>query len=311
MKSFLNELDKDTRKALKKGKLSKKELGAMIYHTQDEVVDYYINNCFKNKDADKKGSPKQVIESFYAIMEYPKFAEAFQYNLKVQKKSDGEVVINIGYAVIINGFIEYYLRKYDEASRNQELIDAYVAILDKLLGKKAKKIAEKTGLDYDVVLEMLVIAPGPDFVSNPNHLNKYSQRMLRKLYAKAADSKVVIENTKQIKKLFTGIFGKKALGTICLGIMLEKKEFISGYKQSQLAVWNMMSEFALEYIASLEKGEIYSFIKDYCSARARDAKRGNDSARRINFTSLPNDERYAKINKVVGKIDDEKLTKYL
>lgn len=295
MENFLKET-----KGLKKIKTG--ELAGLVYDYQDAIIGFYIKKSFSVKF-------KKQTDALFERMRHEKFAKAIGKILKRAKKDEG-IVLDPGFAVVINGFIEYNQKA--EVKADDATIEAYYEIIDKLLRKQAKKLAKDLDLDESVIKEVLVIAPNKDYISSEKYVGLYSQKMLRKLYVLAGQegTELGLATTKQVKKLFTKIFGKNLLDVIAVHILLEKKEYIAKYSEPQIAVWNLFTRFALETIEAQEKDHIKELIKYFTSRRRSDENRQNDAARRISLIGLPEEE-YPRICKIVNKIKDEKIKKYL
>lgn len=289
-------------KAMKPNKMKKDELAKMIFENQADIVSFYINKGYNKKF-------KPVIDSLYSKMSCKKFPAALKLIIKRGKK-DEDIFLDPGFAVIINGYLEYALR-LENSDDMSEILDGYYDVIDSLLKKRAKKIADDIGIDADVVKEILVIAPSKEYISDDRFVGIYSQKMLRKLYlmAENTESEIGITTTKQVRKLFKKVFGEKLIDLIAVHILLEKKEYIKNYNEKQLAVWNLMTDFALETIEKQDKKHVGELLKYYAQRRSRDAEKGRDSARRISIATV-NAEQYPKIAKTIDKMND-KVKKYL
>lgn len=295
MENFLKETKK--MKKIKTG-----ELAALIYESQDTIIADYIKKSYSPKF-------KDTLDKLYERMSDPKFPAAIKKILKRGKKEE-DIKLDCGFAVVINGFIEYNAKA--EHKVDDEIISEYIDIIDKLLSKQAKKLAKSLDLDTDVVREILVVAPSKDYISNEKFVGIYSQRMLRKFYVMSAnaDKPLGLATTKQVKKLFAKIFGKDLLDVIAVNVLLEKREYMEKYNESQTAVWNLMTQFAVDVIESQDKKHVYELVKYYIDRRRRDDQHQRDAARRISLAGLPAED-YPRIAKAVSKFKNGKLNKYL
>lgn len=295
-------MEKLVRDLKKINKMKKGDVASVIYDTQEETIKFFIKRSHNRK------VQETTLAKLYKIMADEKFVKGLKAILKKGKK-DKDIVLDPGYAVIINGFLEENNRS--KLTEDTEILDGYYEVIDKLLLKKAEKIASKCDLDAKVVEELLLIAPSKEYISDKKFVGIYSQKMLRKLYILAQSAEEnVITDTKQIKRLFKGIFDDKDLiDVIAINILLEKKEFIKNYNEKQVYVWNRMTDFALDTIEKRDKDVIKSYIKYYIDRRMSDERKGKDAARRINLKSVMA-ENYPKIAKVVSKLP-EKAVKYL
>lgn len=311
-------------RSMKPNKMKKDELAKIIFENQADIIAFYVK-----KGHDKRFKP--TINLLWEKMSHKKFPAALKLIIKRSKKEE-EIFLDPGFAVIINGYYEHLrVTKKDSCDDLTDIMSEYYDIIDSLLKKRSKKIGEAVDVAPDVIKELLVIAPSKDYISSDKFVGVYSQKMLRKLYmlAEPADSDIGLTTTKQVRKMFKKLFGEKLLDLIAMHILLEKKEFISKYNERQIAVWNLMTDFALETLESQKKDHIIELLK-YYAVRRMDAERkmrgnksengdtqhksGNcdeimDAARRISLTTIPAED-YPKIAKAVSK-SSKKIKKYL
>ena len=289
MKEILN--------SIKPKKMSKEEIGDILFDYQNEIVDFYVKKAHHKKN-------ENILNLLYEKMANKKFPKALKYIIK----SD-DMDLDIGFVLIINGFIE---RSHRNEELDPEILDAYSDIMVKLLKDRVKEVEKKSGLDKDTCRELLFILPEKDYISAEKYVSIYSQRMLRKLYLLSKNGKCGLEDTKQVGKMFKSLFNKNLIDVIAVNILLEKKEFIKGFNEEQQRVWNLMTTFALEVIEKQDKDHVKELIEYYISRRAADQKRDRDAARRIQLTTL-DPESYPKISKVVAKLTkkNENFAKFL
>ena len=285
MKHFLKEC--------KPNKMSKTDLIYLIDDNQDEIIEFYIKNNHKQKF-------NGMITELFTKMNSKKFVKALKAIIK-----DDELSLNIGFAVVIAGFMSKAADM--ENGVDEEILEEYMAIVNKLLKKRVKEIKSKVDIDPEVITELLVIAPSQEYISDHKFVGIYSQKMLKKLYYMSKTKDIGLDTTKKVKKLFKAIFGKELIDLIAINILLEKKDGIKNMDEKQVAVWNLMTTFALEVIESQKKDHIIELIAEYCRRRFNDTKRQNDAARRIVLKSV-NAEDYPKTAKVVAKMS--KSNKY-
>lgn len=290
---------KEIIKNMKLKKMKASELAAYIDEHQKDLIEFYVKFGHRAKNAD-------TINELYTRMLNPKFAKALK---KILKSEDSEG-IEYGFVTIINGFIEKY-HKHEELT--EELMADYSVIIDKILKKRIKEVSKKVDIDKNIIKELLVIVPDVGCISNEKFTGIYSQRMLRKLYIISAEREIGITKTKEIKKLFKALFGENILDLIAINILLEKKEYMKNFNEQQLAVWNLFTDFALEYINGEGKKHIGELVEYYCNRRRADDGKERDAARRISLTNI-DAEKYSDLSKVVSKFaknGKESLTKYL
>lgn len=294
MKNFITDL--------RPKKMDLEELMDAIADNQNDLVEFYMKHGFKAKHA-------ETINILYSKMLSTKFVKALR---KVAKNGeDGPWTgLNPGFIMIINGFIE---RNHKNEGMTEELLEAYTEIINKVLKKKIKNISESVGIDKDIIKEMLVVVPDKGCIDNERSVGFYCQKMLRKMYILAADRDLGLTDTDKIKAMFKNLFGKKLLDVIAVYVLLEKKEFMKNFNESQTALWNLMTEFALETFEKQDKEHITELIEYYCSCRKFDFGRNRDSARRISLNHI-DAEAYPKTAKRAAKFTKkgkENLTKFM
>ena len=280
-------------KGLKLKRMSASELAGEIAYNQDDLISFFVKDAHRAKNAD-------IINELYSKMKNPKFVKALNKILKAGKKEEDKG-LSIGFAVIIAGFIEKFNAETED---DKEVLAEYCEIAIKLLKKRVKEVNKKLDLDPEIVRELLLITPDVTYISNDKFVGIYSQKMLRKLYSISAKKETGLTETKQIKKLFKKLFKEELLDLIAINILLEKKDFMKNFNEQQTALWNLMTNFALELIEGESKKHIRELIEYYCTRRRADANKNRDAARRINLLYV-DAEQYPKIAKAVAKFKDE------
>jgi len=253
----------------------------------------------------KKGhhSPDKV-KLLFDKMEDPKEKMALTLLKLLKRSKEEEREVNLGIVSVIGDFLEKRSSKLD-----QDLIDMYADIVDKILKPRVKKVSKDLGLNKDLIKELLVIVPDKEYISSAKYVGIYVNKILRKLYYMSHDpeSDTGITSTKMLIKLFKTMFEKDILPDIAINILLERKEAMRNFNDKQLTIWNLLTDSALIILNKLEKDELFKYIENYIERRARDAEKGYDNARRIQLTQLP--ENYEKISKVVNKLSGKERNK--
>jgi len=245
MKNFIKETSK-----MKKMKTS--ELAAIIDDHQEEMINFCVNEGFKVKN-------QNIMKELHNRMFSEKFPKALNKIIKAGKKNDDHNGLNIGFVVIIAGFIE---KNHASEDFNEDMMSNYSDIINELLKSRVKKIKKKVDVDENIIKELLLITPDVEYISSEKFVGIYSQKMLRKLYIMAQNRNIGLENTEQVTKLFKALFGKKLLDLIAINILLEKKEYMKNFNEDQIKVWNLMSAFALEYINNEDKDHIIKLLEN-------------------------------------------------
>ena len=275
-------------------KMDKDDVTYLLYDNIPSIVSFYI----------KKGHQDQEsVKTLFDRMEGKKFSKTLLRILKTQK----ETPVELGMAVIVSDFLERRHEKVD-----QEIIDAFGTVVNKILKKRLKKVSEKTGLDPEVVRELLVVVPDKDVISDKKFVGIYVNKITRKLYAMAKESDdPIIADSKGVKKLFKQIFGEDMLNSIAINLLLERKEFIKSFNEKQQAVWNLLSTYALDSLESNKKKDIKELLGYYISRRLKDSEKNRDGARRIQISQIAKDS-YPKITSVVEELSEkDKFKKFL
>ena len=294
MKEFVKELK------IKKMKTS--EIAELIAANQNEIIDFYIKEGHRAKNA-------EIVKELFNKMLNEKFPKALNKIIKAGK-DDGEG-LDCGFVVIITGLLE---KCYEDDRLTDELKTAYYDIICKLLKPRVKKITKKVGMNETIVRELLMITPDVGYISNDKFVGIYSQKMLRKLYLMVNDHDIGLTSVDQVETLFKKLFGKNLVDLIAINILLEKKEYVKGFNDKQLTVWNLMTDFALSYIEGQKKDHIVELIEYYCARRRSDANKDRDAARRINLREQVDSEKYPKLAKAVSKFEKKgkpSLVKFL
>jgi hypothetical protein len=137
--------------------------------------------------------------------------------------------------------------------------------------------------------------------------------MLRKIYILTGEKELNLDSTKKIRGLFQKLFGKKLIDVVAVNVLLEKKEYMKNFNENQTAVWNMLTDFALDVIEKQDKEHIVELVEYYCNRRKSDSERNRDSARRISLNNI-DVEKYPKTAKRIAKFTKngkENLVKFL
>lgn len=276
VKEFLNEF---------KLKKNKEQLVPILADYLVDIEDYYFKKGHKDRE---------TVEKLFEKMNNKKFVKC----LKVLQK---EEILDEGVPVIITNFIE---RKGSEL--DEELVNDYIKVVNKILKEKVKKLSEKLGIEKDIVKDILVVVPGDDYIED-RIVGIYVGRVCRKLYILAKNDLNL--NIKQIKKMFKFLFKEELIYDVAVQILLEKKEYMKNFDEKQIAIWNTLTDFALKTLNNLNKNELREKIVRYCKRRSNDER---DVARRVSLSQIDKDS-YPTLYKVVNKLKEknEDLAKFL
>lgn len=281
----------------------KEEIAYAIMDFQKDVIFTYI----KSLHMQRFNEPKQKL---FKRLNTSRVAKAFKYVLKKEDVySDG---LDIGWGVIFADFINASVSN-EESECNDEAVAIYGDLITKILKGRIKEIGKKADIPDEAILELLVVAPGIDYISNPKFIGTYINQIMNRMFVLVENKGVVIDSVDTVKELFKGIFGKEPLSAIGISILLARKESEKGLSKKQKALWQLLTDFAL-YIVNKRKKEIEEALTFYCSRRYGDERNDRDSERRVVLSSYLKDkqELYPNLYEVVMEMkENERYMKYL
>jgi hypothetical protein len=283
VKDFLHDI-----KPKRFNKYPKDDRTFLLYDNLPMLVEFYIKKGHNHK------VQQDEVQTLFDHMNNMKLAKTL---LRILKTSDA-TPIDLGMATIIADFLE---KRHE--SLDPELVELYGEVIDKILKKRIKKLSKKTGLDKDILKEMLVVIAEPGAISDERFVGVYVNRVLRKLYTLAKNTKLELD-VDTIENLLSGLFGKELINDVAINVLLERKEFIRNFNDNQIAMWNLLTNFALEVLESNKKKVLREKIEYYVMRRTKDASKGRDSARRIQFAQV-SEEDYPKLHKVSASLSEE------
>ena len=277
----------------------------------EALVDYESAIQVYYRDLGKKEKSAHLMKNLYQKMTNEKFIKAFK---KAMKKEQFEKPY--WFAPVIHGFMLQYVSNQD---KDQEILDEYVELFDKILKKRIKKFNKETGITSPLIAkELLALVPEEDYTSNvPFRKAYHTQRVLTKLYALVNKESYLTEfdldSTSQIGDIFGVLFGEEENINTAINILLEKKEYLQNLNKTQQKMWNLITSWALEVLEEQDKKTIKKAIKYYLGKRMEDDEKNKDRSRRIGLTSI-SPELYPTIVEVVENIkakDEKKKEKYI
>jgi hypothetical protein len=296
MKEFIKEW-----KPKKVKEWNKRERQDVLRANLDDIVKFYLAEGHHQKN-------REVITELFDRMQTPQFVKTLQQLLD-GKKGETPARIDLAFAMVINDFMESRFENLDE-----ETVGAYSEVVNKLLKKRVKKVAEETGLDKDLIKELLIVVSHPEVVTNDRYIGVQVRNILRKIYTLAKENEDLgLDSAKKFKKLFKALFGGgDTLNYVAVAVLLERKDTIRNFNEGQTKVWNLLTEFALETLEDNKKKYIEDLIVDrYVSLRLKEDLKQRDSARRIQFSSI-SEQSYPKLREVTKDLaEKDKFKKYL
>lgn len=279
-----------------------KRIKGMNKDSRDYLLNDYLPVVVSDYMSKAHKMPEQVTELFDR-MEDVRFVNTLN---RVIKNDEDYAPVDTGMATIIADFLENRHEKLSD-----DMIAVYGKAVDRILKDRIKEVSKKTGIrNKELLKELLVVMPDPSY-TNAKFISIYVQCLSNKLYALSKNNELGLTNVKTVKSLYKEIFGKKLLNAVAASILLERKEHIANFNENQLAIWNLLTNFALQTIEKNDKAEVREVLEFFASTRIKDATKERDAARRIQFASI-SEEDYPKIHKAFGKLSrKEKYSKYL
>lgn len=261
---------------------------------EEDLVKWFIKYSFKKNEENN-------LIAFYKIMTKPKFYKAVK---KIVKKDVG-FKLSPDFSLIISGFMSRFIK--DETM--DELRQKYFEVASELLKKRVKKLI-KIGIDEKLALELGMTIPSSNIEKTQTMVGHYTRLICQKIYKMSATN-VVVTDIKVLTKMFKYLFPEDYISLVAINILLEHKSRINGSSETQIKVWNMLTDVSLFSLEKLDKKELKVALTTYVSTRIRDSKRDNDPARRISLTSI-SDDQFPLVYKVVNKLaKDDENKKYL
>lgn len=215
-----------------------------------------------------------------------------------------EFLPNVIYEMIIAKHLYVANMKKEDPNFQADFdMDDLVALSHMILKKQIKKF-EKAGLDKDFAFDVLSIIPTPDILNKSAAF--HIKELFMYLYDYAKDKEVPFG--KVMECLFKD---SEKIDTVITFALLERKEKISGFNDSQKKLFNAITEYCVRTMEDMKKDQIKEILKAYIANRKRDEAQKKDTNRRYYLSSLPEND-YPKINKVMEQIveADESLKKY-
>ncbi len=278
----VNEVKNFTKRWTKKNLkgLNKEARAELLYSSSYSISKFYFEKAWKQENKPLMGA---VLEAF-------KDEKLFKTLKFMNKNKDLDLPIDLGLIPIMVSALS--------TLEDEEYQEAYIKLVRKLLKGRVKEVTKKVNIDKDVLYDLLVIYPTHELVK-PQFCGHYADRMLQKLYILSKEDEIALE-PKDFKKLFKALFGKEELSYIAISALLQRKETINGFTQTQLKLWNSVTKFALDVLEALPKNELEKRLQFYYGK----VKVNPNMARRIELNSLGED--YPKITKMIHKMTKPK-----
>lgn len=184
----------------------------------------------------------------------------------------------------------------------------YLEIIETVLKKKVRKVCKKTGLNESLVKNLLIECPEDLESKEGPQAYFYINRVIRKMYgillaAQDDAEKALLLDVDTIDTLIGLVVGDSLKVKVAFNILLEKYDKTKYLTPDQIAMWNTLSEFALNTIEDIgKKKEIAEVVEHlYIKRRRIDKKNQRDGQRRLDLTEL-NEDDYPKTVKAIKSL---------
>lgn len=243
---------------------------------------------------------KDYIDKIYSNLFDPEFVKYLK-KLIVKKKED------IPGMELWPVMMYYFVSKMKdvENAENIDLTDLY-DLSKTILSKKMKKFAKK-GIPEAQSFDYLSIMPDAKILAKGNVF--YCSRLMKCMYEHALTEEVKFGEI--MKLLFKSDDEELDKSMLLVFILLEKKEKISNFNDTQKQLFNDITSWTMNELESLSKSRIEKIIRLYIERRRNDEKNGEDGNRRIYFKNVSADD-YPKVKSVTKELSEtDELNKYL
>lgn len=244
---------------------------------------------------------EEAMQEIYAKL----FDEDFVKFLTKELKDDAEITNIDMLPSLITAFIS---KAKKEQPDKAELFatEGMSALLKAILKKRIKKMTKK-GIPENQAFDYLSILPNPEILARGVYF--YCARLFTCMYDYAASEDVDFDTV--MKVLFKGESDNKDFSAFDLFILLERKDKITNFNDSQKSLFNKITTWSLNDIEDHKTSDIERIIRTYLNRRMEDAKNNKDSNRRLYLSSVSETD-YPKIFKVVSSLaENENFKKYL
>lgn len=278
--------------------MSKGERANMLYSQIDELTDFFLFKRMKEREN---------LEKVYQIFESKIFIKTLK---KVAKDAVDDYCPNQAFVLMIDDFIKYEVNKKADV----EIMSTYADISAKLLKDRVKLLKKATDLPETLCVRILVGSPTQSFIRESRYIGRYVCSVEKEIFDWVKDDKNECKfNDKTVKKIIKTVFDMESFKQeVLLAIATDRKSILNNASDQQKEIWNYFTMFLLKELNSMDKEELSEFLDKYIKFRKRDEDNNKDSARRIMFSHLL-EEDYKSIVKVVSKMikKDELAAKYL
>lgn len=250
-----------------------------------------------------KAVAQEQLNALYAKMADKYFINTITYMLDT---FDGRPDMRL--VTLMVSFLKVHHKELDPA-----VVIKYSDVIERLLDKSITKLTKKAKIDEYIARELLTIVPEPSTIGGERFVGIYVGQVLRRLYLLAKpevekleeqkENGTVIEKTvetapvtedlvelKQLKKMYTLLFGKEMLPEVAVSILLERRSASSSFGAEQMRIWKMHTIFALTVLENLEKADLGHAFRNYIKRRKIDVDMKRDQPRRIAFDQVSAEE---------------------
>ena len=169
-----------------------------------------------------------------------------------------------------------------------------------IIKKKYKKLCE-AGVPEKQALDYVTILPTMEVLKERGQYRYFVNTLLTCMYdyAKTEDVKFY-----DIMKVIFKVKGDDCdLSSLCVQILLEKKDIISDFTEGQRALYNKITTWCLDTMEKYSKAAIERILRSYIHIRQNDERNHRDANRRV-YLSTISEEDYPRIASVVKVLSE-------
>lgn len=290
--------------------MSKDERAELLGSHLKQILDFF-------QKRGHKVVAQEQLNALYAKMADKYFINTIKYMMDT---FDGRPDMRL--VTLMVSFLKAHHTELDSA-----VVIKYSDAVERLLDKSIRKMTKKAHVDEYIARELLSIVPEPSTIGGERFVGIYVGQVLRRLYKlaepevekvtetkengteieKTIESPPITEDLvemKQLKKMYTQLFGADMLPEVAVSILLERRTASSKFGAEQMRIWKMHTIFALTVLEKLEKQDLGHAFRNYIKRRKRDIEMNKDYTRRISVDQLSAEE-FPTLVKRVKQFRDE------
>lgn len=281
--------------------------GWLFNPSDDQLVDHAsITNEMYEKIATSDRVLKGIIETLehYGTQDLGRATAAFLSSAC----SYGVDTINASVSRIDERFRNKEISRR-EAENQKDVMRDFMKLLQDLsdlvsdiIKSDAKSLSRISGVPKGICKKILTVTPDPEFIS-PAQAKVYASDALTVLYDDLDHREDDIDEI-MWSKFFDGLLGKDNRNEVAITIAIEGSSRIqNSNKRNVKAVWDSLTEFALDVLEKSESGIKNKMIELYLKALTKSFK-NKSGGMRVDFRSL-NKKNYPHLCEAVDRYKDK------